>query len=579
MRRLVHILVFLLVAGIVMNAVLAGCRGWSSDRRLVAADTLIAHGDFDSALTQLRAVDTTALSSDDRAYHALLMVHAAYKAYADSICLDTTWIARARAAYADGGPYDRHIRTLLYSGCVAEDLGDPIQAMHWYKLTELEAKKDDRYHRGFALMNMGTLYFSNLEDSISISKFRKAIPLFDDSHRDYTQFCSQLLSQSYLKDTLQADSALFFSEQAKRFAIELGDSLAITLAMVSYAEKWYYTHDYRQAKELLVETIRTMGKWTSCECWQVTAQSYAKIGMLDSAEYYHNHSPKPSNIADTICLIKAKSWIAQLKGDKIKTQRYEILCDSIADQGRQKQTRPTLMVAEDGARMEHAQNEKRHIYFLAATGGGTLLVIFLLLMLLHRRRALKKDAKNLQTTQQLKEQAAVLNQQFVEARRQIREISETMRKQLADNATAIEDMRQKNADELKNSVELLRMHVNKVNRMISAVPKGQAKELVETFSREARLTDDELRFWLSDYSSELLNQDCRDYYADILNKCELSDKEKVLLKLVALDFSDQEIQMLLGAASEDHVRVILSRIKRKIGWDYSIRKTFRRLNN
>ena len=129
MRRLVHISFLLLLLGFALS----GCRQSAAERRLVEIDTLIAHGTYDSALTQLRAIDTTTLSRDELAYHGLLMAHAAYKAYADSIYLDTTWIARARAAYADGGPYDRHIRTLLYSGCIAEDLGDPLTAMRWFK--------------------------------------------------------------------------------------------------------------------------------------------------------------------------------------------------------------------------------------------------------------------------------------------------------------------------------------------------------------------------------------------------------------------------------------------------------------
>lgn len=52
----------------------------------------------------------------------------------------------------------------------------------------------------------------------------------------------------------------------------------------------------------------------------------------------------------------------------------------------------------------------------------------------------------------------------------------------------------------------------------------------------------------------------------------------MVLKLVALDLSDEEIRLFMGSNRDDYSRVVMSRIKNKAGLDQSIRKTFRKLN-
>ena len=122
---------------------------------LVELDSLIAAAP-DSAAARLADWPADSLrTAGDRAYHALLLTQARYKAYIplDSGSLDT--INLAVAHYADGHDPDKLMRSLLYKGCVFEELPRIDSAMYYYKAAEDHAARSgDTYYRGYALMRM-----------------------------------------------------------------------------------------------------------------------------------------------------------------------------------------------------------------------------------------------------------------------------------------------------------------------------------------------------------------------------------------------------------------------------------------
>ncbi len=87
----------------------------------------------------------------DRAYRALLLTQAKYKADIHAYRLDT--INLAVNYYADGHDKDKRTRSLLYKGCVMEELPQLDSAMYYYKYAEdMATQSGDTYHRGYALM-------------------------------------------------------------------------------------------------------------------------------------------------------------------------------------------------------------------------------------------------------------------------------------------------------------------------------------------------------------------------------------------------------------------------------------------
>ena len=203
---------------IILLAMLAGCRQGSVDSpRLVELDSLIAVAP-DSAAALLAAYpDDSLRTDDDRAYRALLITQAKYKAYIPAYSLDT--INLAVAHYADGHDTDKRTRSLLYKGCVFEDLSRLDSAMYYYKAAEdCAARSGDTYHRGYALMRMAWLYHDQFDFDRAISFYRLALDSFETPKDD--KLTLQVLNAiACLYMTINIDSAQLFGARAMQLSL------------------------------------------------------------------------------------------------------------------------------------------------------------------------------------------------------------------------------------------------------------------------------------------------------------------------------------------------------------------------
>ena len=142
-------------------------------------------------------------------------------------------------------------------------------------------------------------------------------------------------------------------------------------------------------------------------------------------------------------------------------------------------------------------------------------------------------------------------------------------------AAQIEQLEQALLAERERAKQLISAHIGKMQRLINAFPvAGDVAKL----HKEATLDVLEKDFWLSDESLDFIAPKARAFYQKLVRTCQLTDVEIITLKLVAMDFSDNQIRVLMGSTRMEYARVVLSRIKQKCGIDYSIRKTFRKLN-
>ncbi len=155
---------------------LAGCRQQQADLpRLVELDSLIAVAP-DSAAALLEAIPADSLpTAADCAYRALLLTQAKYKAYIHAYRLDT--INLAVGYYADGHDKDKRTRSLLYKGCVMEELPQLDSAMYCY----LEANQYAEHHgqmrlQAYLLFRIAQLYqYSYTEDDKAIEYYRQSL--------------------------------------------------------------------------------------------------------------------------------------------------------------------------------------------------------------------------------------------------------------------------------------------------------------------------------------------------------------------------------------------------------------------
>ncbi len=578
MRTLTHILVLFVLLGAVLGG---GCRRGPgvTESRLIALDSLIGTSP-DSALALLQAVDTAALSDADRAYLDLLQTQALYKAYIPAT--DSTAICRAWRYYKDNGPYDRRIRAMLYRGTVAEEMGDPEEAMRWYKRTELTSHyKEDDFNSGYALMTMGELYQTNGEDRRSIDKYRMALDAFAGHYHEQQLFCCQQLSQIYQQDDIQPDSSAFFIDEAICLATAMGDSAALAVCLTNLAEKSFYADDYLQAKSQAVDAIQRFGHLMPYgNCWYIASQSYVKMGIIDSAEWYLSRVAAPATANDSIWSFQSQELLASSHGDWQKARSIKMVCDHIIESAINKYEGSALVEAEEKAISEYNIAEKDRINLSQKKVWWLAISVALILMLL----SLVKWRKG-------KRREAQLSQMLVSIKTKLEELTsldssrsgqDGLSPSTTDEESDIKELMggidQRIEQERGNGLNHVKAYINKVRRLIDASQQPMTRQFLHNLHQEARINDEELTFWLSELSSELISLPARQFFDEIEKRCELSDTERIVLKLVALEFSDAEIQILMGARSDDYARGVLSRIKKKAGFDISIRKTFRKLN-
>ena len=303
---------------------LAGCRQQQADLpRLVELDSLIAVAP-DSAAALLEAIPDDSLpTAAARAYHALLLTQAKYKAYIHAYRLDT--INLAVDYYADGHDPDKRTRSLLYKGCVMEELPQLDSAMYYYKYAEdMATQSGDTYHRGYALMRMTWLYQSQYAIHEAIETTRKSLDCFKQINKPEWRLNSTL-SLATLYQTVDLDSSFYFINQALNYSLAL-DSARYDDCLSTLASCHLLNKDYRACIMAANASIRccTMRDVYFRACnW--AAQAYAKLGQKDSGAYYLELLPLPANKQDSVLLLSTKGILdndfmsQKLSGDMADT--------------------------------------------------------------------------------------------------------------------------------------------------------------------------------------------------------------------------------------------------------------------
>ena len=307
--RLKYLLVALLL--------LAGCRqGGVDSPRLVELDSLIAVAP-DSAAALLAAYpDDSLLTNDDRAYHALLLTQAKYKADIHAYSLDT--INLAVRHYSDGHDPEKQTRSILYKGCVMEELPQLDSAMYYYKCAEdLAIQSDDTYHRGYALMRMAALFQSKYAKKEAIDCFRSSLSCAQTIHNNFDALYA-LQEMANLYQTINLDSAFYYIDQAMTLSLQM-DSTGYAYNLATLAACYLLKPDYRHCvttarQAISIATDRTSA-FRSCH-W--AAQAYAKLGMRDSGMYFFRLAPAPTNKADSVLALRTKG---HLVADSIALQK------------------------------------------------------------------------------------------------------------------------------------------------------------------------------------------------------------------------------------------------------------------
>ena len=288
---------------------LIGCRhNLAVSPRLVELDSLIAVAP-DSAAALLQAIPADSLTDpENRAYHALLLTQARYKAYIPATSDSDINIAVDYFVTKKDGNYDRRIRSLIYKGCVMTELNQPDSAMYWFKSAETAARPDDHANLGYINYKIGELYTDELEiDSTTINYLNTALQHFN--YTNDTIFQLSCLIRLGLIECLNKKSDKFLKE-AQQLAIKFGEKDYVVHTLEHMSFQALQINQYQQAKDLCLNAI--LQGDSSVTCYSYVVMSYCGLGYADSALLYLRLMPKPKNMADSMIYHRAHAEKARL---------------------------------------------------------------------------------------------------------------------------------------------------------------------------------------------------------------------------------------------------------------------------
>lgn len=372
------------------------CGRSSYNSKLVQVDSLLNATQYEQADSLLKQCDPSNYSTQDRAYHALLRTQCDYKNYI-VVTTDTT-IDFAVNYYKNSIDKEKYTRSLIYQGCVNEELGNLEKAVECYHKADDVADKNDLQNKAFAKMRLGLLYQNQHlgAKTIALAKLKEALPLYqtlNDKH--YELICITEIGRLYSSKPNMKDSALYFInlgiKNSKNELDEYMDFSNLYIKSLLYSE---IEHDYKKAKDLLIDSQRLGNVSISPGAYHNLALCYAKLGIVDSAEFYLHNSPSMNDYVDSITYFDAASEIEKAKhNDDLSRMYYDksrTLADSVLIGGLNHRLR-AVEKKYDTQKVE-LENEKLSLELrntlltLAAIVIGALALLLLVLRYRHRLR-------------------------------------------------------------------------------------------------------------------------------------------------------------------------------------------------
>ncbi len=446
---------------------LAGCRQQAAvSPRLVELDSLIAVSP-DSAAALLQDYPADSLRDpENRAYHALLATQAKYKAYIPVYSLDT--INLAASQYADGHDLEKQTRSILYKGCVFEELTQIDSAMYCYKFAEdLAIQIGNKYYHGYALMRQAWLYHDQFDFERAISLYRLALDSFETPKDD--KLTLQVLNAiASLYITIDIDSAKIYGERAMQLCLS-SDRQEFDYCSKILADIYFVKHDYRPCIELAEEAIaNTQDRQVYFHCHQLLAQAFAYIGAADSSSYYLMMSTPPADKQDSVMFLTTQSVIAASSHDDQVAQELHLFVGNMADTivtNRSIQQLDQATHDYESSKMvsHHKKKQKKVLWFVFALA-GLLLLSFAANIFTRRKKQAELYRKEVEITKQKQ-----TNQSLDNKNKDLLLQMEEMSSELDRRQQEITEHRRTNEELINANVDLASANqiLNEVNKELS----------------------------------------------------------------------------------------------------------------
>ena len=547
MKRLVYLFfVFLALSAAV------GCSR-SVDKRLVLADTLMWTRP-DSSLAILNTINRDSLLGDEnQAYYALLLTQAQFRC---NIPLTSdTLISKAVDYYSDNHNREQYTRSLLYKGGAYEDMGNPVEAIKWYKKAEDNVDSSDYRNLAHINMRMGLLYYNNYAtNNLDLKKFQMASRYYEilgdkKMLMKALHYCGNVLRITDI------NSARRCYDKAISIARELKDSTNIYVIDVSYALMYIEDSLYSQAKKYILDAYRLNNGFEENCNYYMLGLIYANQKDLDSAKYFISLPDKSQSSAyDNLLMYKALREIALCENDILQYRKFDKQYYRISDSLEHNETIYKLHDSEqefDKSTKSEASislGKKKKIISLLI---GLLLLISVVFLLLYLKK--KKDSKRL-IDEIRKEDFG----KYQELRNNLLDFDNHFSKTMNEKLKSLEDM------------------------MAGAYNPQQDSKSKEVVHKIAPIEDNDTKFWEGLYAYINIKHDgAMDKIANDFPQLSTSDLN--FIKLMCCGFSDAAIAVCKNYRNTDSVRSRRSNIRAKMGIEESlseyVRNVLKKTNN
>ncbi len=555
----------------VLVAVVAGCGGAHRyDGRLVQADSLM-QANPDSALALVEAVNADSLVDEgDRAYRDLLLTQARYKCYVTAT--SDSDINRALNYYRQhDDEREKLTRAYIYKGAVMQELNHPDSAMYYYKTAEATADTSDYFNRGYANLQMATLYRDLLfQDTAEFIHLKQAIYCFENiNDTNYLISCYGHLGGAF--GIKQPDSTEYYLVRAIELAVSRKSTKQYTYKSTLAGLYYYHYQDYSRAKDLAMGVMRDGKEYCKeNQFYYYAALSYIKLGMLDSAKYVLSHTPSPKDAVDSMNRHQVIADIAKAEKDLVaysknlaRSKDNQILTIK-SKNNRQLKTAESDFSIHQAEKLEIATKHRNRyltVILIIVISIMTMLVCFII----HMRQVIKKNAVD---KRQIEMELISTIDELQEKQSQLQQMNQSVSKLVACRLNAI--------NELLENIKFKRADTPEKAISIISLPR---------FISEVRDSYHPLKVELSDQFWKNIKQSVDGEFNGIVSYVEshypnLSDKEMKMFCLLCAKISPQLIKLCLNQSSAKSIsnyRGII--IKKKMGLDMTLEEFIQKYMN
>ncbi len=530
-------LLYISLLAILLSASISCSR--SVDKRLVLADTLMWTNP-DSSLVILSAINRDSLQGDEnQAYYALLLTQAQFRC---NIPLTSdTLISKAVDYYSDNHNREHYTRSLLYKGGVYEDMGDPVEAMRWYK--KAEANADSADYRNLAQINfrMGLLYYNNYATTnLDLNKFQMAAHYYEILRDKIMTMVALEYCGNVLRIT-DVNEARKYYDKALSMASELNDTTSIYSINVNYALMYIEDSLYSQAKNYILDAYRLNNSFKENNNYYMLSLIYANQKDLDSAKYFISLPDiSQNNSYDSLLMFKALREIALCENNLSQYREFYKQYNRISNSLEYNETIYKLHDSEQefdadriAAKGKKVNSLNKTIFYLIALFLVFALITTSLFIVISRKN--RKDKQHM--IDELKEESFG---NYEELRRNLADFDNHFSKTMTEKLISLEEI------------------------MTSAYNPDQDSKSNVVVHKISPIADDDTKFWEGLYAYiNIKYNGAMDRIANDFPQLSASDLN--FIKLMCCGFSDAAIAVCRNYRNVASVRGRRRKIRDKMG--------------